>query len=458
MSIKNTESIIENASNPVFLKLRSDALKIIENALDSVDPKKAILNTVKIVKNELIADDFKIDLDETDRILIIGGGKACGSMAEAVEQLLGERITDGTINLLRGTQNKYWLNKIKINQADHPVPDDDGVEGVQNMLNLVSNASEKDLVITLISGGGSALMPMPADIISLNDLQETTKLLLLAGASINELNAVRKHLSGFKGGQLARRCYPAKVLSLILSDVVGDSLDTIASGPTAPDSTTFHNAISVLQKYGVWNETSITVKERLTSGLKGYIKETPKENDPIFKNVYNVLVANNLKAAKRAAEYAFSLGYNSEVVSTFIEGEARHVGTFFACLAKGIIKQSTPVKNPGALIFGGETTVTVKGSGVGGRNQELALSSIEQIDGLNCIILTFGTDGIDGSSKAAGALVDGSTNRRAQEMGLSIKNYLENNNSYTFFKGLGDCILTGPTGTNVNDLTIILTR
>ncbi len=272
------------------------------------------------------------------------------------------------------------------------------------------------------------------------------------------MNAVRKHLSGFKGGQLARHCSPARVLSLILSDVIGDPLDTIASGPTAPDSSSFGDAKCVLEKYDLWNCASENIKARISGGVNGNVSDTPKKDDPVFSRVSNILIANNSIAACAANAKAVELGYDSLVLSTFIEGEARLVGEILSGIAKEIINRDRPLSKPAALIIGGETTVNVKSDGVGGRNQELALGASLKIDGLCCLVAALGTDGIDGPTESAGAIVDGYTVRRSCELGLDAAKYLSENDSFHYFKELGDCIITGPTGTNVNDLSLILVR
>jgi glycerate 2-kinase len=453
--VLNRNEIINNATTSYYKRLREDAIEIAETALTSVDPRKAIENLVKLENKRLIVDKISIDLNKIRRLIVVGGGKAGYSMAEAVEQLLGDYITAGSVNVPKGTKR---LKKINLTEAGHPIPDSNGVKGVKNIFDLVSDSSPDDLIIALISGGGSAMMPMPAENITLEDLKKITKQLLRAGATINELNAVRKHLSEFKGGGLARRCYPAKVLSFIISDVVGDPIDTIASGPTSHDPTTFKMAIEVLKKYGLWAQAPASVRRRLDKGLRGQFKETPKEGDPVFRRVSNIIIANNLIAANAAARKSSELGYNTSIISTFIEGEARQVGVVFSGLARGVINQSTPLSPPGALLLGGETTVTVTGGGRGGRNQEVALGAAKHLQGLNCLILTLGTDGVDGSSDAAGAVVDGSTFKKAREKGLNIEYHLERNDSNSFFEALGDSIVTGPTGTNVNDLTVILVR
>jgi glycerate 2-kinase len=360
------------------------------------------------------------------------------------------------VNVLAGTEDLYNLKHISLNPASHPIPDDSGVRGVERMLSIVNDARPDDLLIVLISGGGSALMTHPAEGVKLLDLQRVTDLLLRSGATINELNAVRKHLSDFKGGQLALRAYRSRVLSLILSDVVGDPLDTIASGPTAPDKTTFSDAINILKNRRVWADTPEAVRHRLENGIRGEIDETPKAGDEVFKNVTNVIVGSNLVAAKAAQRKALSNGYHTMILSTRVEGEARHIGTAMAGIAQEIVETDNPLEKPAALIVGGETTVTVIGNGVGGRNQEIALNASFRIQGANVLIASLATDGIDGPTNAAGALVDGSTVDRSHEMELDPKSFLANNDSYSYFSMLGDLLITGPTGTNVNDLTLIL--
>ncbi|TRO45739.1 glycerate kinase [Candidatus Bathyarchaeota archaeon] len=438
--------------------MRSDACDIFEAALKAVDPEQSVFNALRLDGESLLFEGAQIDLSKVDRIFVIGGGKAGGLMARAVEALLRNRISSGYVNVLRGTEGAVSLNRINLNGTQHPTPSTDGVAGVERMLRLTENLSENDLVITLISGGGSSLMPLPAEGISLGDLQSVTNSLLRAGVTINELNAVRKHLSGFKGGLLASHCYPARVLSLILSDVIGDPLDTIASGPTAPDSSTFIDAQKILEKYQLQDTVPASVSKRISDGVAGVIPETPKKDDPIFNRVTNLIIANNSIAAAAAQRKSSELGYNSMILSTYIEGEARVVGSALSGVAKEILFKDRPVERPASVIIGGETTVTVRGKGKGGRNQELALGASFKIAGLFCVLAALGTDGIDGPTDAAGAIVDGDTLGRAADMELMPLAYLAENDSYSFFEKLGDCIITGPTGTNVNDLTVILLR
>jgi glycerate-2-kinase len=340
-----------------------------------------------------------------------------------------------------------------LNPAGHPIPDEGSINGAKEMLRILSKADERDLVIVLISGGGSALMEYPMEGITLEDLREMNRLLVLSGADIREINTVRKHVSRVKGGRLAEAAYPARVVSLIISDVIGDPLDTIASGPTAPDETTFQDAWEVLRNYSLVEKMPQSVIKVIKDGMEGRIPETPKPGDPIFENVTNMIVANNLKAVQTAEGVLRSLGYNTLVLGSRVQGEARHIGKMLAGLASSIKNEGIPLSPPAALLMGGETTVTVTGDGVGGRNQELVLGAVRQIAGLDGVVVaSIGTDGIDGSSEAAGAICDGHTLERALREGLKPEEYLKNNDSYSFFSWLGDAIITGPTLTNVMDL------
>jgi glycerate-2-kinase len=456
MQVKNEDQLLDNAESPVLRRLRSHALDILRHAVEAVDPKEAVLRRLMLTGSRLTVDSIELDLNNFSKIIVVGGGKASGAMAEAVEELLGERITDGLVNVLKGTEDRYDLRRIELNGASHPIPDETGVKGTQGILSLVDEADEHDLVIVLISGGGSALMTCPADRVPLEAVQSLTEMLLRSGATINELNSVRKHLSSVKGGQLAEKAYPAAILSLILSDVVGDPLDTIASGPTAPDDSTFQDAVDVLHRYGLWERAADPIRLRLEDGVRGEVGDTPKPGSGVFREVFNVVVGGNLVAASAAVKRASILGYNALLLSTRVEGEARHVGTVYAGIAREIAASGHPIPGPAVIVVGGETTVMVTGSGRGGRNQELALCAASRIEGLEVVLATLATDGIDGPTDAAGALVDGWTAVRAKALGLLPVKFLQDNDSYQFFDRLGDTILTGPTGTNVNDLTLIL--
>ena len=455
--IKNYDEIIKVSRNEQDKKAREIALNCIEAALSAVDPRNAVYRTVKVEGKTLIIKNLKFDLDSIGNIYVIGGGKASGAMAEAIENILGDLIKEGVVNVLKGTEKRFRVKRIKLVGASHPIPSEIGVSGVKEMLKIAEKAGENDLVIVLISGGGSALMPMPAPPITLEEKKKVTQLLLKSGATINEINAVRKHISGFKGGQLARAIYPATTVALIISDVVGDPLDTIASGPTAPDTTTFRDAHRVLTFYNIINDVPKSVRERIEKGLRGEIPETPKPGDKIFERVHNIIIANNKTACRAAEEKAREYGANTMILSTFIEGEARHVGTVLAGIAREIHKFNEPIRRPAVIIMGGETTVTVTGSGKGGRNQELVLSSAIRIRGLKgTAIVSIGTDGIDGVTDAAGGIVDSTTIYRGIEKGLDVLDFLANNDSYSYLKETGDLVITGPTGSNVNDIMLIV--
>ena len=452
--ISNRDQIIANGANKVLRGFRTDAMDILEDILNAVDPREAVLRALKIENGVLIAGSSMIPLNEIKKIIVVGGGKAGAAMVSAVESVLNDRVSGGAVNIPHGSEAES--GRVKLNGASHPIPDDDGVKGVTHMMELVSGLSENDLVISVISGGGSALMPCPAEGVGLGDLQQVTQGLLLAGATINEINAVRKHLSNFKGGHLARACHPAQVVSLILSDVIGDPLDAIASGPTAPDSTTFQDAVSVLKKFGQWDGLPEGVRNRLEAGVRGDVEETPKLDDSLFERVTNIVVANNGVACEAAMNKAEELGYFPLVLTTYMEGEAREVGTLIGGIAKEVALNGRPVEPPAALILGGETTVTVKGTGRGGRNLELALSAALRIEGVDCLVTSFASDGADGSSGTAGAVVDGNTIKRSKKKKLDPDVYMSENDSGAFFEVLGDNIITGLTGTNVNDVVIIL--
>jgi len=453
--INNKEQLIKNSKTKLDRKARELALTSLEHALHVVDPKQIIKSKLLLKNSILKVDACSSDLKKFKNIYVVGGGKASGPMSEALEQILGKRITNGLVNVPHGSKNK--TNMIKLHGASHPVPDEAGVEGTRNMLKMLESAKEDDLVICLISGGGSSLMPLPRGNISLSDKGEITNALLKSGATINEINTVRKHISDFKGGWLAKKAYPATILNLILSDVVGDPLDFIASGPTVPDSTTFKDATDVLKKYNLWNTAPRSIKRVLSDGAKRLIPETPKADDKAFKKVYNVVVGNNRFSSLAACEQLKSEGLNTLLLTATLEGEARHVGTMLGSIAQEVSASGNPVPKPAGIVAGGETTVVVTGKGRGGRNQEIPLAAALKLKGLNgAVVASLSTDGIDGPTDAAGAIVDGKTLARAIRMGLAPEKFLAENDSYHFFSKLNDLIFTGPTGTNVNDISIII--
>ncbi|MEM3673496.1 MAG: glycerate kinase [Candidatus Bathyarchaeia archaeon] len=454
-TVKNKEKLIENGQTDLDRKARAIVLNSFENALRAVDPKQIIKSRVLLKGSKLLVNGYEFDLKKFKNVYVIGGGKASGAMAEALEKILAERITAGVINVPHGSKHKTEI--IEIHGASHPVPDEAGMEGTRRMLEIAEKAGENDLIICLISGGGSSLMPLPRGEISLSDKREITNALLKCGATIKEINTVRKHISDFKGGWLAKKAYPATILNLILSDVVGDPLDFIASGPTVPDSTTFSDAIKILKNYGLWDKTPASIKKVLLDGEGGKIPETPKASDEAFKKVFNVVVGNNRFASLAVCEQLRKDGLNTLLLTTTMEGEARHIGTMLATIAHETFLYGNPISKPAGIIAGGETTVTVTGKGVGGRNQELALAAALKLEGMDGVVLaSLSTDGVDGPTDAAGAIVDGKTLVKATKAELSPQEFLAENNSYKFFEELGDLIFTGPTGTNVNDITVIV--
>jgi glycerate 2-kinase len=431
-------------------QLRQQARAIVQAALRAADPVQAVLRHLRVQNDTLIAGKTRYRLRQFKNIYVVGAGKAGAAMARAAERLLGRRITAGLINVKYGHVAK--LRRAELNECGHPVPDEAGVKGAEQIATIASRASESDLVICLISGGASALLPLPANPITLEEKQQTTKLLLASGANIHEMNAVRKHLSRIKGGQLARLAEPATVLSLLLSDVIGDDPDVIGSGPTAPDASTFRTAKSILEKYGILDRVPASVQDRIDRGVRGEIAETPKST-----HAQNLVVGSNILAVQAAQARARELGFRTMVLSTFVEGETREVARVHAAIAKEVIHSGCPLKSPACIITGGETTVTLRGSGLGGRNQEFVLAAAMDIAGLpNVVILSGGTDGTDGPTDAAGAIADGFTVARAEQKGISPRQYLANNDSYHLFSALGDLLLTGPTNTNVMDVRLVL--
>ncbi len=436
--------------------MRKDAVKIFRSAIAAVDPENAVGSFLSRNGDNLNAGGKTYDLNMFSRIFVVGAGKASAPMAKAVETILGDRINKGIIVVKYG--HGLPLNRIDLIEAGHPVPDDNGLAGAKRIAGLLAACTEKDLVISLISGGGSALLPLPARGISLEDKKRATDGLLKCGADIHELNTVRKHLSVSKGGGLAKTAYPATVINLMLSDVIGDDMDVIASGPFVPDSSTYTDSINIIDKYGMRHKMPATVMSRLSEGAGGSIPETPKSGDPIFERVMNKTIGSNILACRAAREEASSAGYNSVIVSSMSEGDTTEVAKAHVATARDILLSGNPAKPPACIISGGETTVIVKGSGTGGRNQEFALAAAKEICGMdkNIVVLSGGTDGTDGPTDAAGGIVDTETVARGKEKGLNIDMYLDSNDSYNYLKQTGDLLITGPTRTNVMDVRILL--
>lgn len=435
--------------------MRQHARELFDASVGAVDAEQCVHRFVRLDGQTLHIDTKDYDLSQYERLLVVGMGKASPQMGLALEAVLGDHISGGLMNTKY--EHSKPLQYIDVVECGHPVPDEAGVAGTEKILDMLHSADEKTLVICAISGGGSALTPAPVDGVSLTDKQETTKLLLECGANIVELNAIRKHLSRIKGGGMARVAFPATVVALMLSDVIGDPLDVIASGPTVPDTSTYQTCMDILDKYDLIDRVPDSIRARFEAGIAGDIEDTPKPGDEALSRVQNVVVGSNGLAVEAAAERAKALGYNTLVLSTRVEGEAKEVAYVYAGIAKEIVTSGQPIGVPACVISGGETTVLVRGDGKGGRNQELTLSAAIQLDGWDrIVVLSGGTDGTDGPTDAAGAIADGQTLARADEKGVSALSHLKNNDAYHFFKPLNDLIMTGATGTNVADVAFVM--
>ena len=435
--------------------LRNDARCIFDAAVRSVDPAAAVQRHVVRMGSSLEIGGIPCDLDRFDRVCVVGAGKAGAMMAGAMESILGDRLAGGVVNVKYGHSTP--LRRVELIEADHPIPDAAGVNGTEKIVGLLEQLDERDLVFCLLSGGGSALLPLPVDGVTLEEKQVVTGRLLQCGATINEINTVRKHISRVKGGQLARLASPARLVTLVLSDVIGDPLDIIASGPTVPDESTYSDCKSIMKKYGLGDELPPSVIRHLDAGAKGTEPETPVPGDPVFDHTQTALVANNRQALDAARTEARKRGYNPLVLSSSIDGETREVARVYAAMAREIECHGDPVRRPACVISGGETTVTLKGGGKGGRNQEFVLAAVAGIEGLErTVVFSAGTDGTDGPTDAAGAVADGQTLARAAEKGLDAEASLDDNDAYRFFEPLGDLVITGPTHTNVMDLRLLL--
>jgi glycerate 2-kinase len=429
------------------LNLRRDALTIFRAALSAADAGNA-------VRNAWHASTRLADSRKFDRVFLLAAGKAATTMAATVRKLLPVKLAAGIVVTKHGHVTHRIPGCIVL-EAGHPVPDAAGLQAVRQVHSLLSDLNARDLLIVALSGGASALLSAPLPGLTLQDKQRTTELLLRAGAGIRELNAVRKHLSTLKGGRLAALAYPATVLSLVLSDVIGDPLDVIASGPTAPDLTTFADALAVLKKFDILDRVPASVRAHLERGEP----ETPKPGDEFFCSVHNIIVGSNRLALKAAQKKAKQLGYRPLILASTLEGEARDLGAIHAAILREIVEAANPLRAPACLLSGGEPTVTVRGQGKGGRAQELALAAALSLHGLpDCLLLSAGTDGTDGPTDAAGAFVTGETVARAHKLALDPLQYLARNDAYRFFEAVGGLVKTGPTGTNVMDVNICLAK
>ena len=447
------------------LELRTIAEQIFRAGVSAADPRRLLLDRSRIENDEWhyeapgVPDvpDVNVSWDlpkrnTSGRLLVIGAGKAAASLAQALEETVGDRIDGGRIIVKHG--HGLPLKHLVVEEGGHPLPDEGGLEGTSRLIDDLEDTRPDDRVFFLLTGGASALLIAPAPGLTLSDKIETTQALLACGAKIQEINTIRKHLSAVKGGRLAERIHPAKAMTLIVSDVVGDELSSIGSGPTVPDPSTFADCLDVLKRHDLHEKIPATVRDWLDRGARGVIAETPKQGLPFFENIRCLILASNrhsLEAAQRASD---ALGFRSEVYSYDMVGSTHDRASTFASRLLELSDQG-----PAALVAGGETTLEVKGKGKGGRNQEFALVAAREIEGVkNVAILSAGTDGTDGPTDAAGAFVDGTTVARARAAGLNTDAFLRDNDSYTFFDNLGDLLRTGPTGTNVMDLVVGLAR
>ncbi len=467
--VKNSDEILNSSLNDSIRTLRKLALDCLEIAISSVLPEKLIKKTISIDGNILLVGGHHYDLKNYDSIYIIGGGKASEEMASTIESMLKSFKNlsyKGIINVPIGTPHKNlkFSNKIVFNEANHPIPDEMGLLGTRNMIDLISKSTNKDLFIILISGGGSALLTLPKNGISLEDIKQVNKVLLKSGASIHEINTIRKHISDFKGGNLARKIYEtssAHVISLIISDVIGNELDMIASGPTVPDSTSYKDVIEVIEKYELYDKFPISIIKAIEENKTNPKMENPKEDHPCFKNVLNLLIGSVELALEAVTNYLISSDFEVYKLKYSFQGEARNYGSFLACYLMRKLEEDTLVKS-NALIGSGELTVTITGQGKGGRNQEMLLALLNSL--LNekikhqFLVLGVNLDGIEGNSKAMGALIDNQVYRDMIQNHLNLESYLVENNSSSFFQKIKTQIITGPTGVNVNDIILIFTQ
>jgi glycerate-2-kinase len=444
MFFKNYEQLIANGQTSELKRKREDVLKILTSAIDAVNPYNAVKKVFD--KDKLVFESEEIDLTSFENIYVVGFGKASVGMARAVCDFT--KISSGVV-VTNDSEAKLENDYIDVVVGGHPLPNIGSIKGAEQILDIVRLCGKNDLLIVLISGGGSALLCKPR--VGLKDLQKTTDLLLRSGADIYEINTIRKHISHVKGGQLAKYA-KGVVVSLVISDIVGDPLESISSGPTCADSTTFSDAKKVLEKYDLWDMIPTKIRNVIEEGVSGSIDETPKRENPIFRYVFNYIVANNNIACNAAEEKAKKIGYQTMILTTSLTGEARDIGRYLVDKADKYRKEEKDF----VFISGGETTVTIKGDGRGGRNQELVLGAVRSIAEGDIVLASFATDGVDGKSDAAGAIIDGFTLSRGKQKDLDPNDFLKENNSYEFFKNLDDLFMTGPSGTNVMDIQVIV--
>lgn len=449
--IRNSSDLIKGSL--VNQHARRFVLELLEAALVAANPSQMVDTALQVKGSQLSFFNHQIDLDATNGIYLVGAGKATGRMAEAAEEILGNHITDGLIVVPPNTTEEYTLNRVQIKEGGHPLPTPSSLSATKQIMTLIDNSPQDALILSLFSGGGSALFTLPTTDITLKDLQHTTTLLLQSGVPIDSINTLRKHLSQVKGGQFALQVHPRHHWILLVSDVPGDQLDMIASGPTLPDPTTFHSASKILTEYQLWEKIPHQIREHIQAGLEGIVEETPKPGDPVFERTVNRLVGSNHDACTAALNSAQQKGFKVRILTTDCQGEARQVGEQLGALAQRLTSEA----DSQVVIVGSETTVTLRHPGKGGRNTELIASTLpflQKHEGL--VIASLATDGIDGPTQYAGAIADNYSFERAQSLNINPEELLARNDTYTLFEALNDHIFTGPTHTNVRDVTIIL--
>jgi len=437
--------------------LRKECMTIFRAGLEAVDPYEATKNHLRRQGDQLVLAGKEYPLSRFNHIYVIGAGKAGAAMARAMEEILEGELTEGLVIVKYGYLAN--LKRVRLIEAGHPVPDEAGYAGAQALAKMAKGFGEKDLVFCVISGGGSALLPLPVSGVSLKEKQHTTNVLLQCGATIHEINALRKHLSQIKGGGLARMTHPSTLVSLILSDVVGNDLDVIASGCTVGDRSTFADCQRILNKYNLATAIPDSVRTHLRRGLEGKKPETPKPDDPVFRKTTNIIIGSNRQCLEAAEQKAKERGFNTLILSSFVEGETKEVARVHSAILKEISHSGRPIPPPACILSGGETTVTIQGQGKGGRNQEFVLAGGIAIAGWSgTAVFSAGSDGTDGPTDAAGAYADWRMVDKAERLGLNPHHYLKNNDSYHFFEKLDDLVVTGPTNTNVMDVRLLLAK
>jgi glycerate 2-kinase len=423
--------------------------------LAAIDPYDILRAWLSVSKGQLISGNLSIPLPKQIRILAVG--KASVPMIEAALSILEDHVTSGILVAPEGEKVPRLHREIAIFHSAHPFPDQEGIRASKQVVLSINRMQKDELLLCLISGGSSAMLPAPVNDISLEEKKKITQQLIRSRASIHDVNTVRRHLSKLKGGRLIERCNAGTILSLLISDVSGNVLSDIASGLTAPDPTTFRDAVNVLKKFSLWDVAPQSVRLHLEQGLRGQIPETPKPGNRIFKRAHNQVIADNRTACEAARRCLQRRRTHSTILTSSLDMEARSLGSLLASIAIESERFDQPLRGSGALLLGGETTVEVQGSGKGGRNQETVISAVERIAGLRGVVVAaLGTDGVDGNSPAAGAIVDGYSMVRATRLGLKIWEFMNRNDSYSFFRKLGDNIVTGRTGTNVGDLYLVV--